>query len=172
MTASASLAIRLTHVNKLMLDDVLKALSTNALAEWKSLPAMIESCGSKVGEIFRRKILDFVEKTGLASIRKVDSNEVEVDFDMNATLLNPRVFKGVCGTHRWKAYQKMIVPGKVNINIGDYVVVKGVTDKGKIHIIDPAHAVNDVANMPMTSFTVMADIFTSVVVLVLTPESL
>ena len=37
----------------------------------------------------------------------------------------------------------------------DYVVVKGVTDKGKIHIIDPTYAVNDVANMPMTSFTVM-----------------
>ena len=49
---------------------------------------------------------DTSEKTGLASIRKVDSSEVEVEFDMNATLLNPRVFKGVCGTHRWKAYQK------------------------------------------------------------------
>ena len=45
-----------------MLDDVLKALSTNALAEWKSLPTMTESCGSRVGEVFQRKILDFVEK--------------------------------------------------------------------------------------------------------------
>jgi hypothetical protein len=92
---------------------------------------------------------------------------------MTATLLlHPREFKGACGTHRWKAYHDMVVPDKMNIKIGDYIVVKGITDKGKIHIVDPTYTANELSNLPMNTYTVNTDNFTSVVALALSPESL
>jgi hypothetical protein len=113
------------------------------------------------------------DRTGFALVTQANNLACEIDFDMTATILfHPREFKGAPGTHRWKAYQDMAVPDKLNIRIGDYVVVKGVTEKGKIHIIDPTYNANEMSNVSMITYTVMADIFTSVAVLPLSPESL
>ena len=112
------------------------------------------------------------DRTGYTIVKKSDNSELELEIDMTTTLLNPRIFKGACGTHRWKAYQDFNVPDKLYIQIGDSVVVKGITEKFKIHIIDPKYFTNEIVNMPMNTFTVKADIFTSVAVLALSPESL
>lgn len=111
-------------------------------------------------------------RTGFAIIKKSDDSKLELEFDMTATLLNPRIFKGACGAHRWKAYQDSNVPDKLHIHIGDCVVVKGISNKFIIHIINPQHFANEMVNMPMNTFTVTADIVTSDVVLPLSPESL
>lgn len=110
------------------------------------------------------------EGTGLAVIKRIDNSELEFEFDMAATLLNPRVFKGACGTHRWKAYKEKIVQDKLDIKVGDYIIVKGITDSGKIHIADPAYIASNMD--AMRTYTVNADIFTSNAVLALSPESL
>ena len=112
------------------------------------------------------------EKTGVVRIKKIDNSDYELEFDMTATLLYQREFKGAYGTHRWKAFQEFIVPDKLTIQTGDYVVVKGITNKKKIHIIDPTYVANHDVDTQMNSFTVRADIFTSLAVLALSPESL
>jgi hypothetical protein len=58
---------------------------------------------------------------------------------MDATIENSKVFKGNNGTHRWMAYNDLIVPNKLKIVVGDYVVVIGITAKSKSHIEDPTY---------------------------------
>ena len=109
------------------------------------------------------------EETGVV---RMDNSDYELEFEMAVTLLYQREFKGAYDTLRWKAFQESTVPDKLIIKIGDYIVMKGITDIGEIHIIDPPYVANHDVNMPMSSFTVRADIFTSLAVLALSPKSL
>ena len=81
---------------------------------------------------------------GLATLKRGDATDLMLEFDMDATISLPRDFKGVKGAHKWRAYEAMHLPDKIDIKIGDDVVVIGISKRGKIHIIDPAFNTSNV----------------------------
>ena len=112
----------------------------------------------------------FAIAVAIPVVQKADNTEEELEFDMDLTLCPPRTFRGATGTHKWRASQVMFIPGKVDIKIGDQVVVVGSTDKGKVHIIDPAFY--HVDNAVIKTFTVLSDIIASPCTFLPSPESL
>ena len=79
------------------------------------------------------------QRFGSAVVKGLDSTEKMLEFDMDLTTCQARDLKGVRGTHQWKAYQEMSIDGKIDIKVGDSIVVVGIADKGRIHIVDPAY---------------------------------
>ena len=115
---------------------------------------------------------DSSPRFGSAVLTKRDNTEMHLEFDMDSTIKQPRDFKGVKGTHKWTAYQELCIVDKIDIKVGDIVVVIGVSEKGKIYIVDPAYCTFDNKNTVMNTFTVRSDIFTSTCVIQKSPESL
>lgn len=115
---------------------------------------------------------DSSPRFGSAVLRNKDSTETQLEFDMDLTIRQPRQFKGVTGTHKWTAYQEFYILDKIDIKVGDNVVVIGISKKGKIHIADPAYYTFDIKSNAMNTFTVNSDIFAFTCIIQNTPESL
>jgi hypothetical protein len=112
---------------------------------------------------------DSTPRLGFAVILKTDNSNMELEFDMNLTISQPRQLKGSRGTHRWKVFQDLFVLDKIDIKIGDYVVVIGISNKGKIHVVDPScHT----SSLHMKEYTISSDIFASMCTIQQSPESL
>lgn len=76
------------------------------------------------------------DNVGTAMIIQSDLTVLEIDFNISLTVQVNRKFHGVAGTHEWKIYQPVDKEGVISLNVGDYVVVLGIT-KDKVHIQDP-----------------------------------
>jgi hypothetical protein len=86
---------------------------------------------------------------------------MEIEFNMDATISEKRKYHGVTGAHKWKALQDMYIQNKIDIKIGDYIVVIGIHDRKKIHIADPAGFTSRGFNNPLKTFTIKSEIFSS-----------
>lgn len=87
--------------------------------------------------IYEYVLNDDCNRSGIAKITMKDNTLMDLEFDIDATIEHPRVLKGNNGTHRWMAFKELVVPEKLSILVGDYVVVLGITNKRKSHIEDP-----------------------------------
>lgn len=105
-------------------------------------------------------ILNYVS---FALIKKTHNTYVELEFDMDLSISQPREFQGVKGTQKWKAFQKMYIQDKLDISVDEYVVVVGVSKKGEIHIVDSVYHIE---------YTVQSAVFTYDCYVQLSPESL
>jgi hypothetical protein len=115
---------------------------------------------------------DNSNRSGITKIVMKDNSVMDLEFNMDGTIENPRIFKGNNGTHRWMAYKELIVPNKLKILVGDYVVVLGITSKRKIHIEDPTYYTTDDTSGDMRTFSVDSNIFAKVDIHRLSPESI
>lgn len=86
---------------------------------------------------------------------------MEIKFDMDATISEKRKFHGVTGARKWKALQDLYIQNKIDVKIGDYIVVLGIHDRKKIHIADPAGFTSHGFNNPLKTFTIKSDVFSS-----------
>lgn len=111
-------------------------------------------------------------RSGITKIVMKDNNIMDSEFNMDETIGNPRIFKDNNGTHRWMAYKELLVPNRLKILVGDYVVVFGITNKRKIHMEDPTYYNTDDTSGDMRTFSVDSNIFAKVDIHRLSPESI
>ena len=109
---------------------------------------------------------------GLATLKRADNTDLILEFDMDATISLSRDFKAVKGAHKSRAYEAMHLPDKIDIKIGDDVVVIAISKRGQIHIVDPAFNTSNVQNASMKTFTVQSHMFSSPCIVQQSPESL
>ena len=100
---------------------------------------------------------------------KTDNSNMGLEFNLNLAISQPRELKGTRDTLKWKIFQDLFVLNNVNVKIGDYVVVIGISNKGEIHIADPScHT----SSFQKKEFTISSNIFASIYTIQQSLESL
>ena len=103
---------------------------------------------------------DCCQRLGYALIT-TGSTFTGIELDMDATISEKRKFHGATNAHKWKALQDLCIENKIDIKIGDHIVVIGIYDREKNHIADPAGFTSRGFDNPLKTFTIKSEIFSS-----------